>query len=242
MAVAKSAILAGAERLGPRARRLEFEMHEGEALGFVGGQYVIVDSGIVLPGGKVAKRAYSMASSDAEQKRFELVVRRLEEGPGSNYMHELPVGSVLKFSGPWGKFVASDGNPEGPTLVLATDTGITAALGLLQARTFRSLLAGATLVWFVSSDDDFVPETFVRARLPPECASYRVERLPSVGHPERGLVARAHLRRLGAPARAYLAGDGKVMEAMTDALRTMGVTDAAIAVECFFNNPSKKAA
>ena len=31
-----------------------------EPLGFVGGQYLIVDSGLTLPSGKAAKRAYSL--------------------------------------------------------------------------------------------------------------------------------------------------------------------------------------
>jgi len=203
---------------------------------------VIVDSGIALPGGKIAKRAYSIASPDAEQTRLEVAVRRQDEGPGSNYMHELAVGATVKFSGPWGKFVANEADPIGPTLVVATDTGITAALGLLQARAFRSRLETATLVWFRESDDDFVPERFARERVPGACGGFRVERFPAVGHPERGLVACELVRSFGGIARAYLAGDGDVITAMSGTLVAAGLAEPHIAIECFFNNPAKKAA
>jgi ferredoxin-NADP reductase len=240
MAVAKTAIVAAAEPLGPKTRRFVLEMEGGAPLGFAGGQYVIVDSGIVLAGGKIAKRAYSIASADAEQARFELFVRRLDGGPGSNYMHELSVGASIKFSGPWGKFVATEGDEAGSTLVVATDTGITAAIGLLQGRAFASRLGSTTLLWLRTSDDDFVSEAFARARVPAAFANFRVESLPPVGHPERALVAKEHVGVT--PSRAYLAGDGEVITAMTGALVAAGLAESRIAVECFFNNPAKKAA
>src|SRR2546430_11598950 len=107
MAVVKTARLVAAENVGPKTRHFALEA-EGDPLGFAGGQYLIVDSGIVLAGGKIAKRAYSIVSADAEQTRFELAVRRQDPGPGSGYMHELALGATIKFSGPWGKFVTGD--------------------------------------------------------------------------------------------------------------------------------------
>src|SRR5690349_5217058 len=166
MAVAKTATIVRAETVGPRTRHFTLDMEGGASLGFAGGQYVIVDSGIVLAGGKIAKRAYSILSADAEQSRFELAVRRLDGGPGSSYMHELAVGAQVKFSGPWGKLVVGEGDEAGPTLVLATDTGITAALGLLRGRAFASRLSSTTLLWLRESDDDFVTEGFARERVP----------------------------------------------------------------------------
>src|SRR5260370_20070502 len=104
MAQPRVARLVKAERLGPEARLLTFVLAEGE-VGFSGGQYVIVNTGIELPGGKLAKRAYSILSSDADQREFQIAVRRVGEGPGSNFMHRIEVGAELPFSGPWGKFV-----------------------------------------------------------------------------------------------------------------------------------------
>jgi ferredoxin-NADP reductase len=53
--------------VGSRGRALDLALLSDEPLGFVGGQYVIVDTGVVLPNGKAAKRAYSILSSDDQQ-------------------------------------------------------------------------------------------------------------------------------------------------------------------------------
>src|SRR5713101_3933702 len=132
MAQSRVARLVKAERLGPDARLMTFVLAEGE-IGFSGGQYIIVDTRIELAGGKLAKRAYSILSSDDDQREFQIAVRRVGEGPGSNFMHRMEVGAELPFSGPWGKFVAN-GASAGPRRVLATDTGITAALGARRCR------------------------------------------------------------------------------------------------------------
>jgi ferredoxin-NADP reductase len=245
MAVQKSAKLTHVENVSPYTRRFELEMLEGARLGFMGGQYIIVDSGLPLPGGKVAKRAYSILSCDEEQTRFELAVRRIESGPASNYMHELSVGASLHFSGPWGKLVPDTAEQDGPTVIIATDTGITAALGLVHATAFRPRVGRTTLLWLVESNDYFLPLSFVRRRVPQGCTNFQIETLPPIGHPERTFAARTHLQRQlsrGRPSRAYLVGDGSVVSSMSDALVASGLTDQQIGVECFFNNPSRKAA
>jgi ferredoxin-NADP reductase len=244
MAVPKTARLVRAEAIARDTRLLDFALPEGERLGFAGGQYVIVDSGIPLPGGKIAKRAYSIVSPDEEQGRFRIAVRRIAEGPGSNYMHALPEGAELRFSGPWGKFVAPAAEPS-PCLVLATDTGITAALGLLQGAAFRPWLAHTTVIWFVESPEYFVPESFVLASSAASCASLSVEPVPRAGHVERPLAMRARLGRLleGAPPQAvYLAGDGDMLYPAAQDLTRAGVPEGRISIECFFNNPARKAA
>src|SRR5581483_4552356 len=126
MAVAKTARVVGAERMGPDTVLLD--LLAPEPLGFIGGQYLILDSRIVLPSGKAVKRAYSLLSSDAEQCRFQLAVKRIPDGLGSAFVHGLKPGMGISFSGPWGKFVPRK-CASGCTLILATDTGITAALG-----------------------------------------------------------------------------------------------------------------
>ena len=58
----------------------------------------------------------------------------------------------------------------GPTLVLATDTGITAALGLVQGVRFQALAAKAIVIWLRTTPDYFLPEPLVRERVPPACS------------------------------------------------------------------------
>ena len=174
MAIPKTARVIGSERLGEDARWVALQVDE--PLGWSGGQFVIVDSGLTLPNGKAAKRAYSPISDDSEQRRFELLVKRIPSGPCSGFMHELAVGDELRFTGPWGKMVPAEGS-RGPTLVIASDTGISAALGLVRGARFTALLPEATLIWLRPSSAYFVSDAFVQERVPAGC-TLRIEALP----------------------------------------------------------------
>jgi ferredoxin-NADP reductase len=242
MAQPRVAQLVGAERLGPEARLLTFVL-SGSEIGFAGGQYIIVNTGIELAAGKLAKRAYSILSGDAEQGEFQIAVRRIGEGPGSNFMHRMAEGAELTFSGPWGKFV-SNGAPEGPRLVFATDTGITAALGLLRGCRSRPLADVTTAVWFVESEDYFLPPCFTRNSLAGFCGHFSVSEAPGVGDSTRISSALATLdRSLGStlPSSAFLAGDGAVIYPLRERLVAAGMQKENIHLEAFFNNPERKA-
>ena len=241
MAVARTARVVRTERMGPDT--LLLDLCATEPLGFVGGQYLILDSRIVLPSGKAVKRAYSFLTSDAEQIRFQLAVKRIPDGLGSAFVHGLEAGTDILFSGPWGKFVPREG-VSGRTLILATDTGITAALGFLHATRFAPLLPQALLIWLRGSSDYFLPEEFVRERIPADCGEVRIEAIPAIGHQERVPHARAILRQVmsrGGLAQAFIAGDGAVNQVLLDDLAAAGVPVSKDNVESFFNMPKKSA-
>lgn len=241
MAVAKTARVMGTERLGPDT--LLLDLCATEPVGFIGGQYLILDSRIVLPTGKAVKRAYSFLTGDAEQRRFQLAVKRIPDGLGSAFVHGLDAGTDISFSGPWGKFVPREG-VSGSTLILATDTGITAALGFLRATRFASLLPQARLMWLRDSAEYFLPDEFVKNRVPAACGEVRIEAIPAVGHPERVSHARAMLCEVlshGDLAQAFIAGDGVVNLALLDNLVAAGVAMSKEQVESFFNMPKKSA-
>jgi ferredoxin-NADP reductase len=240
MAAQKEARVIAVEPLSELARAIT--MRPAERLDFVGGQYIIVNSGATLPDGKLAKRAYSIVTPDAQQDEIVLVVRRIGEGPASRFMHAVEPGDVVPFSGPWGKFLPDDARPRRATYILVTDTGITAALGLVRGSAFAPQLATARLVWLVENEHYFLTEEFVRARLPWSLPMARVS-IPGVKHPERVAAARAELDRLladGVPESVYLAGDGDVLYPLRERFIAAGVSDANIRVESFFNNPNKK--
>jgi len=239
MADARLARLIRAERIGPEARLLTFGV-ASDGLSFTGGQYIIVNTGIELDGGKVAKRAYSILSSDDEQRQFQLAVRRIGEGPGSNFMHRLVVGAELPFSGPWGKFLPNGAS--GSRLVFATDTGITAALGLLKGRHFRELAVDTRVIWFVESDDYFLPASLARESIS-SYANFEVAAAPPVNAAKRldwalALVDRSLDTR--PPACAFLAGDGAIIYPLRERLAA-AVPNENIRLEAFFNNPERKA-
>ncbi len=239
MAAAKTARVVGTERMG--SDTLLLNLRATEPLGFVGGQYLIIDSRIVLPSGKAVKRAYSLLTSDAEQVRFQLAVKRIPDGPGSAFVHGLEAGTDISFSGPWGKFFPREG-ASGSTLILATDTGITAAFGFLHATRFAPLLPQALLIWLRTSSDYFLPEEFVRKHIPADCGEIRIEAIPAIGHQERVPHARAILRQVmshGDFVQAFIAGDGAVNQVLLDDLVAAGVHVSKDNLESFFNMPKK---
>ncbi len=220
------------------------------AFAFTGGQYVIVNTLVPvgpLSEGKTVKRAYSVLSSDADHGVFEMAVRRIDQGPGSNYMLALELGARLEFSGPWGKYLpmaASEGEDD-RTLLIATDTGITVALGLLRGVAFRTRLKGIRLVWLAESDDYFVSEEFVRERLPEACGSFERILVPADKQERAAWLAREQQSLLKTamrdkPRAAYLSGDGSLLAAFRDALRGLEADAPAIFVESFFHHQDLK--
>ncbi|WHZ21702.1 MAG: hypothetical protein OJF47_000814 [Nitrospira sp.] len=241
MAVAKQAHVVNAQTIGPDTRLLD--LVAAEPLGFVGGQYIILDSGLVSPNGKAVKRAYSLMIGDAEQTRFQLAVQRIPNGPGSAFVHGLEAGANVSFSGPWGKFYLREDSP-GTTLILSTDTGITAALGLILSRRFAPLLAETIFMWLRTSSDYFLPDDFVRGLVPEDCREIKIEAIPEIDRPERITHAQAILRQMlshGGFARAFLSGDGAVNSVLLDELMSAGVPATKDHIESFFNMPKKSA-
>lgn len=232
------------------ARLLRFSSQDGFA--FTGGQYIILNTGIPLPDGKVAKRAYSLLSSDADPGTFELAVRRVGSGPGSNYLLDLQPGAEIQFSGPWGKYLplpASDDAPES-TLVLATDTGITAAIGLLSGKSFAPQRQHTRLVWLRESDAYFLPQSFVRERLgnglSPEVLE--VHDVPFDSEARAQWLHQNAEAILGSTAlrAAYLSGDGFLLAAFRDRLNASPAAPKLF-IESFFHHqllkdPAKGAA
>jgi ferredoxin-NADP reductase len=237
MAVVHTATIVASRAIGDGGRHLALALQAGvgDQLGFVGGQYIIVDSGRTLPNGRAAKRAYSFVSSDADQHRVELVVKLLP-GPVSSFLHDAPVGTAFPFSGPWGKLHHL--TPPGRAVVLATDTGITAALGLAAGRVLADRAAVTDVVWL--ADDAFVPEAFVAERLAGRCARLQVIRPRGAG--DRIAAALAAIAETGAITDAttsyYFAGDGDVIYPLRDALVARGVADDRVRLESFFNTPT----
>jgi len=242
MAEQKHAELVRIDCFGDDTKLLSFRTSAG--LGFRGGQYIIVDTGILIAGNKIAKRAYSILSSDKVQNEFQIAVKRLGGGPGSNFMHRLEVGAELRFSGPWGKLVANGRDSD--ALVFATDTGITAGLGLLNSNGMLAMLHEAKLIWLSESPHYFLPFEFLISRLDQiGLRNWAVKEAPGVAAAARAFKAleladEVLLQAL--PKSVFLAGDGNVIYPLRDRLIEAGVPAENIRLECFFNNPERKAA
>jgi ferredoxin-NADP reductase len=235
MATPRQARVLASRRPFAGSQVLEAALLDGP-LGFIGGQYVILDSGKLLPNGKAAKRAYSILSPDAQQERIVLAALRIGGGLGSAFVNDLKPGDTFQFSGPWGKLRPP--TQADRTLVLASDTGITAALGLVRGAGFAAALPRTDFWWLHATDLAFVEPPWVAAHLPPALGSTHFAPVPPDPDPERGVIAARAVRELlasGGIARAYLCGDGVINRAAADALAAAGVPVEAVAVETFFN-------
>jgi len=221
----------------PSTRILDIECVEGDPFVNVGGKYVIVHTGLVVVG-KPIKRAYSMTPVANARHRARVTVKRHGAGIGSSALHDAPVGTELPFSGPWGKLLPEGGITE-PTLVVATDTGITAALGVVEQDAPRPVRVA--LLWLRSDDETFLDVESARTRCEAAGVHFTVATLPPVRDPGRAAAANAPVDALVAETRATLvvaAGDGLVIHALRDRLAGTGVRD--VRLESFFHNPEKK--
>ncbi|HET6843742.1 MAG TPA: hypothetical protein VFK06_18985 [Candidatus Angelobacter sp.] len=163
-------------------------------------------------------------------------------------MHDLPVGAELSFTGPWGKFVPKQAmkSPAGSTLVVASDTGITAAIGLLHASGFQPWANQTDFHWLIESDEYFLPELLVRQRIQTRCRNFTIQRIPAVGSSQRDLWIEKFCQEItsrypdiGNLQNVFLSGDGRIAFAMRESLTNAGVSN--IQIETFFNHQEKKA-
>jgi hypothetical protein len=224
----------GGLALGPRTRAIAVECAEGGAFDAAGGRYVIVHTGAVIDG-KAIKRAYSLVPVDGARSVFEMVVKRLDDGPGSGALHDAAVGAELAFSGPWGKLVPEEGLPAG-ALFVATDTGITSALGLVE----QHRPADAEVLWLREESDPFLDVSYVRARVEGAGARFATSALPPVRASDRAAVGFALVDGSvaeRAPPLVVATGDGAIVHPLIDRLRPTPVR-----IECYFHNPEKKVA
>jgi len=213
-------------------------------LGFIGGQYVIVNSGIRLPNGSLGKRAYSIASADTEQAHFDLIARRIPGGVGSHFIHGLKLGEVFEFSGPWGKFLPPPDGRAGEILVIATDTGLTAALGLIRGRRFASFLPQTKLIWFLESENYFIPFKQADEWIPSAISERHRILSPAVGDSGRLQFCRHELERIiedNSLDGIYMSGDGFILRDLYNFFTLRGYSPEQIGIESFFNHEELKA-
>ncbi len=122
------AALVAARPLTPYVRELTFERVDGEIVTFDAGQWV----NIVIPSDQTdLKRSYSIASAPNDSSRFALAVTHVNGGPGSTFLHQLQEGEKVRVQGPQGLFTRRHLKFPGPTLFVATGTGLTPLRSML---------------------------------------------------------------------------------------------------------------
>jgi len=144
--------LVAARMLTPGVRELSLERVDGAPFDFAAGQWVNVC--LPLESGEI-KRAYSIASAPRGTPRFELAVTRVEGGPGSAHLHELPIGAQLHVVGPQG-FFTRPLDKAAPSLFVATGTGLTPLRSMLLAAVDAQHAMPVWLVFGVRTEEDIL--------------------------------------------------------------------------------------
>lgn len=143
--------LASARQLAPSVRELVFARADGEPFDFAAGQWV----NLLLPlGAEPLRRAYSIASAPLGTPRFELAVTRVEGGAGSEFLHALEPGAVLRAIGPHGLFTRPNEDP--PSLFVATGTGVAPLRSMLHAALHAGSRAPLWLLLGVRGEEDIL--------------------------------------------------------------------------------------
>jgi ferredoxin-NADP reductase len=142
--------LARARMISPSVRELTFERADGLVFDFQAGQWV----SLVLPLAEgEARRAYSIASPPAGTSAFEIAVTHVQGGPGSTYLHALPIGAALRVIGPQGFFVRPRGATP-PALFVGTGTGVTPLRSMIRDALAHGDAGRLDLVFGVRHEED----------------------------------------------------------------------------------------
>jgi CDP-4-dehydro-6-deoxyglucose reductase len=223
--------LARARMLSPFVRELGFErVGSPDPFVFQAGQWV----SLVLPLAEgEARRAYSIASAPDATPGFEVAVTRVEGGPGSTFLHELPVGATVRAIGPQGFFTRPRGAGH-PSLFVGTGTGVTPLRSMIRDALAAGEQTPMRLLFGVRHEVDRLYREELEA-LEAQHSNFRVVYTISQPAPDwtglRGYV-QTHTESLwrdleatgtGAP-HVYICGLERMVGAVRDLLRkTMGV-------------------
>ncbi|EQA35455.1 oxidoreductase, FAD-binding domain protein [Leptospira inadai serovar Lyme str. 10] len=218
-----------------------FKHSATESLNFVGGQYIIINSGKMTADGKQLKRAYTILSNDAEQSTFQLLIRRVDSGNVTAHLRNIAIGTDLEFSGPWGKFVGNAKWPkQGPALLIATDSGITSSLSLLACPKFRDRVNFSKLVWLLSSTEEQNLVEWVRREILSKNANVEFIPVRPSGESWRSSSALSFIRWIlrdrNSFSNFFLSGNGIILDEIKVFLEETGADSEFIGMESFFRS------
>lgn len=127
-----------------------FQLQKPSELHFVAGQYMI----LMIPQSSAnpLRRLYSIASSEKQIDNFELLIKLVDGGVGSEYLTNLQIGDLVDFQGPAGQFGLKENNKN--KIFLATGTGIAPMMSMIETVTSKQSAVSAVLLWGVATIKD----------------------------------------------------------------------------------------
>lgn len=143
------------DSLTPDVRRLRLKLPRGQRLQFLAGQYI----DILLPGGK--RRAFSIASTPAEEDFIELHVKFVEGGGFTGHVFDgMQKGEIVRFEGPLGTFFVRLGSPR-PILMMGGGTGFAPLKAMIEDLMAAGDDRPITLYWGVRTEADLYAKALI---------------------------------------------------------------------------------
>ncbi|MBI4509703.1 MAG: hypothetical protein HY698_08690 [Deltaproteobacteria bacterium] len=214
------------EEIAPDVLLVDVDMVEPKAMSFRAGQFL----SLRLRSDGESRRSYSIASSPARSDGFQLVVKLVQGGGGSEFFRTLRPGDLLHFTGPMG-FFTCELEHAGDAVLAVTGSGIAAALPMIEETLSRppELEKGRVLLyWGLRRERDI----YFRDRL--DTLARESDRFAfhiCLSQPEstwKGVNGRitqhvlTALPRLERPT-FYLVGNGAMVRELKDGLVDLGV-------------------
>ncbi len=207
-------------------RHLEFEMQGLARFGFVPGQWLSLNH--TKPDGEEITRAYSIASSPAEDNRFALCLNRVQDGFMSNFLCDMKKGDEISCQGPFGDFILRP--PLRDTVFIATGTGIAPFRSMLDWLLADPVRHQEKQLWLLfgnrTEKDIYYHEEFLD--LATQHPNFHYLPTLSRGAPDwqgmRGYV-QEHVPAIGqgrADMHAYICGLDRMIKANRELLKGMG--------------------
>jgi NAD(P)H-flavin reductase len=217
--------------------RMTFEVTDERPFSFLPGNFVGVEC--FVEGLGYRRSPYCILSVPSDDRRFELIVRVVPDGPVSQYLASLHPGDEVAFRGPKGRsMIPSDGARD--LVLVATGVGVGPFLGLATLLLGQGFEHRIDLFWGLRLVEDIclLDELDALATAHPNF-TYRITlSKPSDGWEGlRGRVTESMpplVPRL-ANTKFYLCGNGAMIEQLAAALSDLGLSRRSIYEEPYFD-------
>lgn len=212
------------------ARSFEFEVPPelAAAYRYQSGQFLAFD---VLVGGRVLRRCYSLSSAPEIDSHPVITVKRVADGPVSNWFNAVPkAGDLLQVAPPAGHFVL--GSEPAPLCLYAAGSGITPIFSIMKTA-LRDWSTPIRLFYANRDPDSTIFKTALDRMLADHPARLSVRYHFDV---RDGLTSEAELAAfVGNPrgSRHYICGPAPFMGLVESALLRAGMPRADIHIERF---------
>lgn len=238
----RRALVTGSEELTATGTlRISFQVIDDEPFDFAPGQFVAID--FDHPGLGYRRSPYCILNSPTSERRFELLVRVIPQGPVSVFLGDLEPGDVISFRGPTGlSMIPKESRTE--LILIATGVGVGPFYGLADHLLSRGFSRSIRLYWGLRLLEDICLVEELKAltqKYPNFTYQISLSQPPSTWRGLRGRVTESVpplLKTLGNK-HFYLCGNGAMIAELSRVLSDLGVRGSLIYEESYFNHHHK---